>query len=152
MSHKMEGKTSLTVENNDCIEEALQEAMPSVTILKNEICNGIRERCDYVIRQPGKHDIGLKAKTDGTYAIKQYNPGYGDAEKINKIMGPVYTSYVKSVIKKALKGTPQLKGMKASAVKDAVITKDGKEKKVKHIRLTGGFTSGKKGKTSGGWV
>jgi len=46
MSHKMEGKTSLTVENNDCIEEALQEAMPNATILKNEICNGIRERCD----------------------------------------------------------------------------------------------------------
>ena len=59
MSHKMEGKTSLTVENNDCIEEALQEAMPNATILKDEICNGIRERCDYVIRQAGKHDIGL---------------------------------------------------------------------------------------------
>ena len=149
----MEGKTSLTVENNDCIEEALQEAMPNATILKNEICNGIRERCDYVIRQPGKHDIGLKAKQDGTYAVKQYNPGYGDAGKIQKIMNPVYTSYVKSVVKKALKGNPQLAGMKMNGdVKDAVIKKDGKEKKVKHIRLTGGFTSGKKGKTSGGWV
>ena len=68
-------------------------------------------------------------------------------------MNPVYTSYVKSVVKKALKGNPQLAGMKMNGdVKDAVITKDGKEKKVKHIRLTGGFTSGKKGKTSGGWV
>ena len=153
MSHKMEGKTSLTVENNDCIEEALQEAMPTATILKNEICNGIRERCDYVIRQAGKHDIGLQAKPDGTYAVKQYNPGYGDANKIQKIMNPVYTSYVKSVVKKALKGNPQLAGMKMNGdVKDAVIKKDGKEKKVKHIRLTGGFTGGKKGKTSGGWV
>jgi len=153
MSHKMEGKTSLTVENNDCIEEALQEAMPTATILKNEICNGIRERCDYVIRQPGKHDIGLKAKQDGTYAVKQYNPGYGDAKKIQQIMNPVYTSYVKSVVKKALKGNAQLAGMTINGdVKDAVIKKDGKEKKVKHIRLTGGFTGGKKGKTSGGWV
>ena len=154
MSHKMEGKTSLTVENNDCIEEALQEAMPNATILKNEICNGIRERCDYVIRQSGKHDIGLKAKQDGTYAVKQYNPGYGDAKKIQAIMNPVYTSYVKSVVKKALKGNAQLAGMKMNGdVKDAVITKDGKEKKVKHIRLTGGFTSGnKKNNTSGGWV
>jgi hypothetical protein len=149
----MEGKTSLTVENNDCIEEALQEAMPNATILKNEICNGIRERCDYVIRQSGKHDIGLKAKQDGTYAVKQYNPGYGDAQKIQKIMNPVYTSYVKSVVKKALKGNAQLAGMTINGdVKDAVIKKDGKEKKVKHIRLTGGFTGGKKGKTSGGWV
>lgn len=153
MSHKMEGKTSLTVENNDCIEEALQEAMPTATILKNEICNGIRERCDYVIRQAGKHDIGLQAKPDGTYAVKQYNPGYGDAKKIQKIMEPVYTSYVKSVVKKALKGNAQLAGMTINGdVKDAVIKKDGKEKKVKHIRLTGGFTGGKKGKTSGGWV
>jgi len=153
MSHKMEGKTSLTVENNDCIEEALQEAMPTAAILKNEICNGIRERCDYVIRQAGKHDIGLKANQDGTYSVKQYNPGYGDANKIQKIMNPVYTSYVKSVVKKALKGNPQLAGMKMNGdVKDAVIKKDGKEKKVKHIRLTGGFTGGKKGKTSGGWV
>ena len=153
MSHKMEGKTSLTVENNDCIEEALQEAMPNATILKNEICNGIRERCDYVIRQPGKHDIGLKAKQDGTYAVKQYNPGYGDASKIQKIMNPVYTSYVKSVVKKALKGNPQLAGMKMSDVEDVVIMKDGKEKKVKRIRLTGGFASGnKKNNTSGGWV
>lgn len=153
MSHKMEGKTSLTVENNDCIEEALQEAMPTATILKNEICNGIRERCDYVIRQTGKHDIGLQAKPDGTYAVKQYNPGYGDAQKIQKIMNPVYTSYVKSVVKKALKGNAQLAGMTINGdVKDAVIKKDGKEKKVKHIRLTGGFTGGKKGKTSGGWV
>jgi hypothetical protein len=149
----MEGKTSLTVENNDCIEEALQEAMPTATILKNEICNGIRERCDYVIRQAGKHDIGLQAKPDGTYAVKQYNPGYGDAKKIQKIMEPVYTSYVKSVVKKALKGNAQLAGMTINGdVKDAVIKKDGKEKKVKHIRLTGGFTGGKKGKTSGGWV
>ncbi len=149
----MEGKTSLTVENNDCIEEALQEAMPNATILKNEICNGIRERCDYVIRQAGKHDIGLKAKQDGTYAVKQYNPGYGDANKIQKIMNPVYTSYVKSVVKKALKGNPQLAGMKMSDVEDVVIMKDGKEKKVKRIRLTGGFTSGnKKNNTSGGWV
>lgn len=149
----MEGKTSLTVENNDCIEEALQEAMPNATILKDEICNGIRERCDYVIRQAGKHDIGLKAKQDGTYAVKQYNPGYGDAKKIQKIMNPVYTSYVKSVVKKALKGNPQLAGMKMSDVEDVVIMKDGKEKKVKRIRLTGGFTSGnKKNNTSGGWV
>ena len=155
MSHKMEGTTNLTVENNDCIEEALQEAMPSATILKNEICNGISERCDYVIRQPGKHDIGLKAKQDGTYAVKQYNPGYGDTNKIHKIMNPVYTSYVKSVVKKALKNNPQLAGMKMSDVEDVVIMKDGKEKKVKRIRLTGGYANAsgnKKNSTSGGWV
>ena len=33
----MKGKTSLTVENSDCIEEALKEAMPQATILTNEI-------------------------------------------------------------------------------------------------------------------
>ena len=50
MSHMMKGKTSLTVENSDCIEEALKEAMPQATILKDEIAQiSRRPKCDYVI-------------------------------------------------------------------------------------------------------
>ena len=156
MSHMMKGKTSLTVENSDCIEEALKEAIPQATILKDEIAQiSRRPKCDYVIRRRGQYDIGLKAKEDGTYDILGYNPGYGDGSKIEKIMSPVYTSYVKGVVKKALKKNPQLIGMTMNGeVKDAEIMKDGKKKKMKHIRLVGGgFASGsKKGSKSGGWV
>ena len=156
MSHVMKGKTSLTVENSDCILEALEEAMPNATVLTNEIAQiGRRTRCDYVIRRQGQYDIGLKAKEDGTFEILAYNPGYRDRNKIGKMMSPVYTSYVKNVVKKALKKNPQLTGMTMQGdVKDAEIVKDGKKKKVKHIRLIGGgFTTGsKKGSKSGGWV
>ena len=106
MSHMMKGKTSLTVENSDCIEEALKEAMPQATILTNEIAqigrSSNRARCEYVIRRSGQYDIGLKAKSDGTYEILGYNPGYGDRNKIDKIMSPVYTAYVKGVVKKEI--------------------------------------------------
>ena len=155
MSHLMRGKTSLTVENNDCIEEALKEAMPNAQILKDEIMQaGRRERCDYVIRRERQYDIGLKAKSDGTYEILGYNPGYGrNRQQVNQIMSPVYTAYVKTVVKKALSKNPQLADMKMDGeVKDAVTEMNGKKKKVKHIRLTGGYVGGSDGSTSGGWV
>jgi len=151
----MRGKTSLTVENNDCIEEALKEAMPNAQILKDEIMQaGRRERCDYVIRRERQYDIGLKAKSDGTYEILGYNPGYGrNRQQVNQIMSPVYTAYVKTVVKKALSKNPQLADMKMDGeVKDAVTEMNGKKKKVKHIRLTGGYVGGSDGSTSGGWV
>ncbi len=157
MSHMMKGKTSLTVENSDCIEEALKEAMPQATILTNEIAqigrSSNRTRCEYVIRRSGQYDIGLKAKSDGTYEILGYNPGYGDRNKIDKIMSPVYTAYVKGVVKKALKKSPQLADMKMDGeVKDAHIDINGKKTKVKHIRLSGGYVGGSSGSSSGGWV
>ena len=154
MSHMMKGKTSLTVENSDCIEEALKEAMPQATILKNEIAQiARRPTCDYVIRRSGQYDIGLKAKSDGTYEILGYNPGVNDRSKLDKIMSPVYTSYAKSVVTKALKKSPQMADMTMKGgVKDAHIDINGKKKKVKHIRLTGGFVGGSSGSTSGGWV
>ena len=149
----MKGKTSLTVENSDCIEEALKEAMPNATILTNEIAQiARRPTCDYVIRRKGQYDIGLKAKADGTYEILGYNPGYGDRAKIDKIMSPVYTAYVKGVVKKALKSAPQMADMKMDGeVKDATIDMNGKKTKVKHIRLSGGYVSGGSS-SSGGWV
>ena len=155
MSHLMRGKTSLTVENNDCIEEALKESMPNATILKNEIMQaGRRERCDYVIRRERQYDIGLKAKSDGTYEILGYNPGYGrNRQQVTQIMSPVYTSYVKSVVKKALSKNPQLADMKMDGeVKDATLEINGKKKKVKHIRLSGGYVGESSGSSSGGWV
>jgi len=155
MSHLMRGKTSLTVENNDCIEEALKEAMPNAQILKDEIMQaGRRERCDYVIRRERQYDIGLKAKSDGTYEILGYNPGYGrNRQQVNQIMSPVYTAYIKTVVKKALSKNPQLADMKMDGeVKDAITEINGKKKKVKHIRLTGGYVGGSDGSTSGGWV
>ncbi len=96
MSHMMKGKTSLTVENKDCIEEALKEALPHATILKNEVAQiSRRPTCDYVIRRPRQYDIGLRAKSDGSYEILGYNPGMNDRSKLDKIMSPVYTAYVK---------------------------------------------------------
>jgi hypothetical protein len=151
----MRGKTSLTVENNDCIEEALKEAMPNAEILKNEIMQaGRRERCEYVIRRARQYDIGLKAKSDGTYEILGYNPGYGrNRQQVSQIMSPVYTAYIKTVVKKALSKNPQLADMKMDGeVKDAITEINGKKKKVKHIRLTGGYVGGSDGSTSGGWV
>lgn len=154
MSHMMKGKTSLTVENSDCIEDALKEAMPQATILKNEIAQiARRPTCDYVIRRSGQYDIGLKAKEDGTYEILGYNPGSGDRSKIDRIMSPVYTAYVKGVVKKALKKSPQMADMRMEGeVKDTHIDINGKKKKVKHIRLTGGYVGGSSGSSSGGWV
>ena len=154
MSHMMKGKTSLTVENKDCIEEALKEALPHATILKNEVAQiSRRPTCDYVIRRPRQYDIGLRAKSDGSYEILGYNPGMNDRSKLDKIMSPVYTAYVKSVVTKALKKSPQMADMRMDGeVKDAHIDVNGKKKKVKHIRLTGGYVGGSSGSSNGGWV
>jgi len=160
----MKGKTSLSVENSDCVEEALKECFPKAEILKNEIAQiRTRPRCDFVIRNKRNnraYDIGLKANKDGTYEVLSYNGGYGtaaqDKKRVNAIMSPVYTKYVHNVVKKALKKNPQLTGMNLSDVMDTEILIDNKKTKVKHIRLTGGTTGGKAGKnkssTSGGWI
>ena len=155
MSHMMKGKTSLTVENDDCIEDALKEAMPNAQILKDEIAQiARRPKCDYVIRRSGQYDIGLKANADGRYEVLGYNPGYGDQSRINRLMSPVYTSYVKGVVRKALKKNPQLADMKMDGeVKDVDMEINGKKTKVKHIRLSGGYVGGSEGSSSGGgWV
>ena len=126
----MRGKTSLTVENEDCLEEALAEAFPTAKILKNEIAQiRSRPRCDYVIRRGrGNYDIGLRATKAGTYEIVGYNPGVGDRHRIDSVMSPLYTSYIKGVVKKAIRKNPQLANMTMKGdVKTAEVEMNGKK-------------------------
>ena len=158
----LRGKTSLSVENSECLEDALKEAFPRAEILKNEIAQiTSRPRCDYVIRNTKNnyhYDIGLRATKDGTYEVLSYNGSYrnNDQKKVDKMMAPVHTKYIHNVVKKALKNNPQLTGFNLSDVMETHILIDKKKTKVKHIRLTGGTTSGKTSKsksaTSGGWI
>ena len=105
------------------------------------------------MRRPRQYDIGLRAKRDGSYEILGYNPGMNDRSKLDKIMSPVYTAYVKSVVTKALKKSPQMADMRMDGeVRDAHIDVNGKKTKVKHIRLTGGYVGGSSGSSNGGWV
>lgn len=156
ISHRMEGKASLTVENKDLVEEAIQEAYSDCQILKNEIAQiRGRPKCDYVIRRPRNHDIGLIAQEDGTYKIVSYNPGYGgDQLRVNQMISPVYTKYAEKVVKQSLKKMGI--SAKIDDAVDSTYVINGKETKTKKVKVTilGGVKSGKKskGSTSGGYI
>lgn len=170
MSHYITAKTEFLVENESCLMDALRERFPNATILRDAKVRGYRgmtaPTADIVVRfreptveRQGYYDLGFRKEGDKFVAVAEFGyrqGGYGICgydevlEGCNQagskgVMEGLMEPYVKSAVKKQLKANPNLAGYHMSKVSETETEINGKKKRVKHIRLSGG--SG-----TGGWL
>jgi len=173
MSHYVNAKTEFLVENKSCLMDALKERFPNATILENASVRGYRgtdaRNADVVVRfrspnveQQGYYDLGFVQDAAGEKyeAVAEFGyrqGGYGICgydevlEGCNQagargVMEGLMEPYVKSAVKKQLKGNPNLAGYHMGKVTEKETEMHGKKKRVKHIRISGGQGG------SGGWL
>ena len=171
MSHYITAQTEFLVENESCLMDALKERFPNATILRNAKVRGYRGRtaptADIVVRfqnakveQQGHYDLGFRKQGDKYVAVAEFGyrqGGYGICgydevlEGCNQagakgVMEGLMEPYVKSAVKKQLKANPNLAGYHMSKVTETETEMNGKKKRVKHIRISGGTAS------DGGWL
>jgi hypothetical protein len=173
MSHYVNAKTEFLVENKSCLLDALKERFPNATILENVAVRGYRgmtaPTADIVVRfrdptveAQGYYDLGfVQDKNAEKYeAVAEFGyrqGGYGICGYEEVLMGcnqagakgameGLVEPYVKSAVKKQLKGNPNLAGYHMGKITEKETEMNGKKKVVKHIRLSGGSGG------QGGWL
>jgi len=146
MSHRVKGKTCLTVEDADIVKESLEEAFPEDTIVENGRYMGTE--CKFVVNgKNGRAICGLQEDRNGQLSLVTYNPGYGrgnDQAKVDAQMSKVYTTFAGKKIVKELKA----RGIECevSPAEDSELEIDGKVKPTKKVSVT--ITGGISTKTS----
>ena len=176
MSYYITAKTTFT--DKACLTAALEERFPEATILTNAAVRGYPGRtqpqADIVVRfrnptseAQGEYDLGFRLKQDGTYELVGEVGWRGSSYGICKysealsgvsgnglagLMEGITEPYIKAAVKKQLKNNPALNGYIMGKVGDKETEMSGKKKTVKHLRISGGSTTGNKGNSSGGWI
>ena len=136
MSHRVKGKTCLTVADEDIVKESLEEAFPKGTVKENSRYMGTP--CKFVVSDEHGRDIcGLTEDRGGQLSLVTYNPGYGrrgDQAKVDAQMSKVYTTFAGKKIVKELKA----RGIECetSSAEDSELEIDGKVKPTKKVSVT----------------
>ena len=163
MSHYITAQTEFLVENESCLMDALKERFPNATILRDAKVRGYRgvraPTADIVVRfrestseSQGHYDLGFRKEGDKYVAVAEFGyrqGGYGicgydevlrgcNQAGAKGVMEGLVEPYVKSAIKRQIRGNPNLMGYRAKKMSDKEIRMNGKKRNVKHIRLSGG--------------
>jgi len=146
MSHRVKGKTCLTIADEDIVKESLEEAFPEHTIVEDSRYMGTD--CKFVVNgHHGRAVCGLEENKDGELSLITYNAAGSysrDQGMVDEKMSKVYTTFAGKKIVKELKA----RGIECevSPAEDSELEIDGKVKPTKKVSVT--ITGGISTKTS----